>query len=53
MLIINSGSTAQRMYDVCNEVRGTFSLDWDNYVTSSSDNANTMIERRNSLLQKN
>ena len=52
MPIINSGSTAQRMYDVCNEVRGTFSLDWDNYVTSS-DNANTMIEHRNSLLQKN
>ena len=29
---INSRSTAQKMYDVCNEIREAFSLDWDNYM---------------------
>ena len=48
---INRASTAQQMYDVCNEVRETFSLDWDNCVTYFSDNANYMIRQRNSLLQ--
>ena len=40
------------MCDVCNEVRDAFSLDWDNCVTYSSDNTNSMIGQRNSLLQK-
>ena len=46
---INSGSTAQQIYDVYRE---TFSLDRDNCVTYSSDNANPMIGQGNSLLQK-
>ena len=52
MPIINSGSTAQQTYDVCNKVREAFSSDWDNCVTYSSDDANSMISQRNSLLQK-
>ena len=47
---INSGSTAQQMYDVCNEVREAFSLDWGNCVKYSSDNKNYMIGQRNSLI---
>ena len=43
MLNINSGSTAQQMYDVCNEVREAFSLDWGNCVKYSSDKKNSMI----------
>ena len=35
-----------------NEVREAFSLDWDNCVTYSSDNTNSMVGNRNSLLQK-
>ena len=49
---INSSSTAQYIYDVCNEGREAFSLDWDDCVTYSSDNINSMIKKRNSLLQK-
>ena len=49
---INSGSTASQKYDVCNEVREAFSLDWDNCVTYSSDNTNSMIRQCKSLLQK-
>ena len=49
---INSGSTAQQMFDVCNEVIANFSLDWDNCVTYSSDNTNSMVGVRNSLLQR-
>ena len=49
---INSGSTAQQMYSSCNEVIENFSLDWDNCVTYSSDNTNSMVGARNSLLQK-
>ena len=49
---INGGSTAQQMYDVCNGVREAFSLDWNNYVRYSSDNTNSLIGQRNSLLQK-
>ena len=49
---INSGSTAQQMYDECNKVREAFSLDQDNCVTYSFDNTNSMIGQRNSLLQK-
>ena len=44
--------TAQQMCDVCNEVRKTLSLDWDNCVTHSPDNTNSMIGQRNSLLRK-
>ena len=40
------------MCDVCNEVRDAFSLDWDNCVTYSSDNTNSMIGQCNSLPQK-
>ena len=40
------------MCDVCNEVRKTLSLDWDNCVTHSPDNTNSMIGQRNSLLRK-
>ena len=52
MPIINSGSTAHQMYDVCNEVRGAFSLDWDNCVTYFSDKTNCMIRQWNILLQR-
>ena len=49
---INSGSRAQQMYDVCNEVREAFSLDWDNCETYFSDNTSSILGQRNSLLQK-
>ena len=49
---INSGLTAQQLYDVCNEVRKAFPLDWDHCITYSSDNTNSMTGQRNSLLQK-
>ena len=39
------------MYNMCNEVRKAFSLDWDNCVTYSSDNRNPMIGKLNSLFQ--
>ena len=47
----NSFSTAQQMYNMCNEVRKAFSLDWDNCATYSSDNRNPMIGQLNSLFQ--
>ena len=40
---VNSNSTAQQSYDVCIEVRGAFSLDWDNFVTYSPDKTYFMI----------
>ena len=46
---INSRLTAQQTYDVYRE---TFSLDRDNCGTYSSDNRNSLIEQRYSLLQK-
>ena len=49
---INSGSTEQQIYDVCNELREAFSLDWDNCITYSSDNTISVIRQRDSLLQK-
>ena len=49
---IKSRSATQQMYDVCNEVREAFSLDCNNCVTYSSDNTNSIIRQRNSLLQK-
>ena len=39
------------MYNMCNEVRKAFSLDWDNCATYSSDNRNPMIGQLNSLFQ--
>ena len=48
----NSGSTVEQMYDVRYEVREAFSLYWDNCVMFFSDNTNSMIGQRNSLLQK-
>ena len=44
-------SIPQHMYNVCNEVREAFSLDWDNCVTYSSDNANSMTRKHNSFRQ--
>ena len=52
MPIISSGSTAQQMCNVCNEVREAFSLDWDNFIVYFSDNTNSMIGKRNSFLQE-
>ena len=49
---INSGSTAQQIYDMCNEVKEAFSLDWDNCVTRSSVNKKSLIGQCNCLLQK-
>ena len=49
---INSGSTAQQVNDVWNEVSEAFSLHWDNCITFSSDNTKSMIGQRNTLLQK-
>ena len=49
---INSGSIAQQMFDVCNEVIESFSLYWENCTTCSSDNTNSMIGAHNSLLKK-
>ena len=40
------------MNDVYNEVRKAFLLDWDNCITYFSDNTNSVIGQRNSLLQK-
>ena len=52
MININSGSRAQQMYDVCNEVREAFPLDWHNCITYPCDNKNSMTGKPNSLLQK-
>ena len=50
---INSMSTAQQMYDACNEVvKDNFSLSWDNCVSNSFDNTNSMVEAHESLLKK-
>ena len=49
---INSGSTAQQMYDVCNEVREVFSLGWDNFVAYPSDNTNSIIGQCDSFLHE-
>ena len=34
------------MYDVYNEIREAFSLDWNNWIRFSSDNTNFMIGKR-------
>ena len=49
---INTGLTAQQLYDVCNEAREAFLLDWDHCITYASDNTNSTTRQRNSLLQK-
>ena len=49
---INSGSISQQMYDVCNKAKEAFSLDWDNCLTCSSVNKNSVIGQCNCLLQK-
>ena len=50
---INSGSTAQQMYDSWNEVvKDNFSLSWDICVSNSVDNTNSMVEADESLLKK-
>ena len=49
---INSGSTAQQMYDVCNEVKEALSLDRVNCVTCTSGIKNSVIGQCNCLLQK-
>ena len=46
-------STAQQMYDECNEVvKENFSLSWDSCVSNSFDNTNSMVEADESLLKK-
>ena len=40
---INSGSTAEKMFDTCDSVIKSFSLDWNNCITYSSDNTNSMV----------
>ena len=49
---VSSGSTAQQMFNVCNEVIENFSLDWNKYVTYSQDNSNSMAGSYNRLLKK-
>ena len=49
---INSGSTAEKMFDTCDSVIKSFSLDWNNCITYSSDNTNSMVGKRNSLLKR-
>ena len=52
MPVINSGSAAQQIYGVCNEVIEAFSLDWDNCMTFSSDNTNSMIAQLTAYYRK-
>ena len=49
---INIGSIAQQMYDISNEVREGFSLNWCNCMTYSSENINLMTWTCNIVLQK-
>ena len=49
---ISSGSIAQQMYDISNEVREAFSLNWCNCMTYSSENINLMTWTCNIVLQK-
>ena len=51
MPIINSGTTAHQIY-VCNEVREAFLLDWDNSLTYSSTNTNSMTGQLTAYLRK-
>ena len=49
---INSCSTAEQMFETCDTVIKSFSLDWSNCVSYSSDNTNSMIGKRNSVLKR-
>ena len=49
---INSDSTAQQIYDMFNEVKEVFSLDWDNCIICSSGNKNSVIGQLNAYLRK-
>ena len=48
MLNINSGSTVQQMYDLCNEGSEALSLGWDSCIMYSYDNTNSMVGQCNS-----
>ena len=52
MLDTNSCSTAEQMLETCDTVIKSFSLDWSNCVSYSSDNTNSMIGKRNSVLKR-
>ena len=49
---VNSCSTAEQMLETCDTVIKSFSLDWSNCVSYSSDNTNSMICKRNSVLNR-
>ena len=49
---INSCSTAEQMFETCDTVIKSFSVDLNNCVSYSSDNTNSMIGKRNSLLKR-
>lgn len=49
---INNGSDANTMFKTLNEVLEMSKFKWDYWVTYSSDNTNSMIKKRNSLLSK-
>ena len=49
---INSCSTTEQMFETCDTVIESFSLDWSNCVSYSSDNTNSMIGKRNSVLKR-
>ena len=49
---INSCSAAEQMFETCDNVIKSFSLDWNNCVSYSSDNTNSMIGKRNSVLKR-
>ena len=49
---INSCSTAEQMSETSDTVIKSFSLDRNNYVLYSSDNTNSMIGKRKSLLKR-
>ena len=49
---VNSGSTGQKMFNVCNEVIENFSLDWNKFLTYFSDNAIFMIGRHTACWRK-
>ena len=49
---INSGLTALQMYDVYNEVKEAFSLDWDNCIMCFSGNNNSVIGQGTAYFRK-
>ena len=48
----NNGSDANTMFKTLNEVLEMSKFKWDYWATYSSDNTNSMIKKRNSLLSK-